>query len=127
MPCTQSDILTGIKYVGKEHADHFIKCLKEKYKLTEDWTSNLYCGITLEWNYDARTLDISMLGYIKRQLLKYKHIMQGIQHCPYLPEPKKYGTDAQSPLPTDDTLKLSDTKIKQVQKLLEAYHTMQEQ
>ncbi len=25
----------GIKYVGKEHVDHLIKCLKEKYKLTD--------------------------------------------------------------------------------------------
>jgi hypothetical protein len=59
----------GIKYVGKEHVDHLIKCLNEKYKRTEDWTGDLYCGITLKWNYDARTLDISMPGYIKTQLL----------------------------------------------------------
>jgi len=27
----------GVKYVGKEHADHLISCLKKKtYKLTED-------------------------------------------------------------------------------------------
>ncbi len=108
----------GIKYVGKEHADHLIKCLKEKYKLTEDWTGNLYCGITLDWNYEARTLDISMPGYIKKQLLKYKHIMQRIQHCPYSPEPKKYGADAQSPLPTDETRKLTDAEIKEVQKIV---------
>ena len=31
----------GIKYVGKEHADYLINCLKEKHKLTEDWNSNL--------------------------------------------------------------------------------------
>jgi hypothetical protein len=104
--------------MGKEHADHLIKCLKEKYKLTEDWTGNLYCGITLDWNYAARTLDISMPGYIKKQLVKYKHIMQRIQHCPYSPEPKKYGTDAQAPLPTDKTRKLTDTEIKQVQKIV---------
>jgi hypothetical protein len=55
------------KYVGKEHADHLIKCLKEKYTLTEDWTS---CGITLDWNYAARTLDISMPGYIKKKIGK---------------------------------------------------------
>jgi hypothetical protein len=30
----------GIKYAGKEHADHLINCLKEKYKLTEDWVGN---------------------------------------------------------------------------------------
>ncbi len=106
----------GIKYVGKEHADHLIKCLKEKYKLTEDWTGNSYCGITLDWDYAVRTLDISMPGYIKKQLVKYKHIRRRVQHCPYLPEPKKYGADAQSPLPTDETRKLTDAKIKQVQK-----------
>jgi hypothetical protein len=26
----------GVKYVGKEHVQHLITCLKEKYKLTED-------------------------------------------------------------------------------------------
>ncbi len=39
----------GIKYVGKEHADHLIASIKSTYKkLTEDWTGSLYCGITLE-------------------------------------------------------------------------------
>jgi hypothetical protein len=66
----------GIKYVGKEHADHLINCLKEKSKLTEDWAGDLYCGISLKWDYGAQTLNISMPGYIKKQLLKYKHIMQ---------------------------------------------------
>ncbi len=66
----------GIKYVGKEHADHLIICLKEKYKLTKDWSGDLYCGIKLDWNYDKRTLLISMPGYIKKQLLKYKHAVQ---------------------------------------------------
>jgi hypothetical protein len=44
--------------------------------------------------------------------------MRHIQHCPYLPEPKKYGADAQSPLPTDKTRKLTDAKIKQVPKIV---------
>jgi hypothetical protein len=38
----------GMKYVGKEHVDHLIACIKEKYKLTVDWTGNLYCGIKLD-------------------------------------------------------------------------------
>jgi hypothetical protein len=37
----------GIKYVGKEHAEHLIKSLKEKYKLTEDLAGDSYCCITL--------------------------------------------------------------------------------
>ena len=64
----------GVKYVGKEHAVHLINCLKEEmYKLTEDWTGNLYCGILLRWDYEKQILDISMPEYIKKQLLKYEH------------------------------------------------------
>ena len=59
-----------------------------------------------------------MPGYIKKQLLKYEHIMRRIQHCPYLPEPKRYGADAQSPLPQDISQKLTDNKIKKVQKIV---------
>ncbi len=65
----------GVKYVGKEHADHFIVCIKEKYKLAKDWSGDLYCGINLKWDYIKRTLEISTPGYIKRQLLKYKHVV----------------------------------------------------
>ncbi len=79
----------GVKYMGKEHADHLIKCSKEKYKLTEDWAGDLYCSISLTWDYAAQTLHISMQGHIKNQLLKNKHVMRRIQHCRYSPEPKK--------------------------------------
>lgn len=65
----------------KKHTDHLINCLKEQYKLTKDWNGNLYCGIAFQWNYAAQTLYISMPGYIKKQLLKYKHIMRRMQHC----------------------------------------------
>ena len=76
--------------MGKEHAEHLINCLKEEtYKLMEDWTGNLYCGILLRWDYNAQNLDISMPGYIKKQLLKYEHIMRQVQDYPYSPEHKK--------------------------------------
>ena len=76
----------GVKYVGKEHVDHLIKCIREKYELTEDWSGDLYCGIKLHWDYIARTVDISMPGYIKKLLQKYKHKMPTKpQHCPYPP------------------------------------------
>ncbi len=65
----------GIKYDGKEHADHLINCLKEKYKLTKDWAGDLYWGISLKWDYVAQMLNISMPGRIKKPLLKYKHII----------------------------------------------------
>jgi hypothetical protein len=32
----------GVKYVGKEHTDHLISCLKKDCKLTEDWAGDLH-------------------------------------------------------------------------------------
>jgi hypothetical protein len=36
-----------------------------------------------------------MPGYIKKQLLKYKHIMRCILNCLFSPEPEKFGSGAQ--------------------------------
>ena len=63
----------GIKYVNKEDADHLLAALQEKYKVTMDWNGNLYCGITLLWNYIDRTVQLSMPGYIEAALLKFQH------------------------------------------------------
>ena len=105
--------------MGKEHADHLVNWFKtETCKLTEDWAGDLYCGILLRLDYAKRRLDILMPGYIKKQLLKYEHIMRRIQHCPYSPEPKRYGADAQSPLPQDISRQLNKKEIKQVQKIV---------
>ncbi|KAL7480901.1 hypothetical protein ACHAW6_006564 [Cyclotella cf. meneghiniana] len=52
----------GIKYVGDEHFEHLINALKEHYDVTIDKEGKLYCGITLDWDYNKRTLDISMPG-----------------------------------------------------------------
>jgi len=59
-----------------------------------------------------------MPGCIKKQLLKYEHIMRQIQHCPYSQEPKRYSADAQSPLPKDILRNLNEKGIKQVQKIV---------
>jgi hypothetical protein len=99
--------------------NHLIKCIKEKYKLTEDWSGDLYCGIKLHWDYIARTVDISMPGYIKKLLQKYKHKMPTKpQHCPYTPAPKQYGAEAQAPLPVNISPKLSDDDIKEIQQIV---------
>ncbi len=110
----------GVKYVGKEHADHLIMSIKSTYKkLTEDWTGSLYCGIMLEWDYIGRTVDISMLGYIKKKLQEYKHLLPGrIQNCPYSPEPKKFGSYAQASLMPDATPMLDAGGTKQIQQIV---------
>ena len=110
----------GVKYVGKEHAQHLIDCLKScKYTLTEDWTGSLYCGIALDWNYLNGYVDISMPGYIKKKLQEYEHIYPDrIQTCPYSPEPKSYGTKAQAPLKIDTSPPLDKHGIKRIQRIV---------
>ncbi len=58
----------GVKYEKKDNAEHLIASIKATYRLTKDWTGNLYCGITLDWDYANRTVDISMPGYIRKKL-----------------------------------------------------------
>ncbi len=58
----------GIKFVNKEDVEHLLLSLKTTYTLTKDWTGNLYCGISLTWDYIGQTVDISMPGYIRKKL-----------------------------------------------------------
>jgi hypothetical protein len=41
-----------------------------------------------------------------------------MQACPYSPEPKKFGADAQTPLAVDSSLLLDEKGLKRVQKIV---------
>ena len=56
----------GIKYIGKEHAEHLLNFVKENYDMETDWTGSLYVGITLKWNYHEGYVDISMPKYVQK-------------------------------------------------------------
>jgi hypothetical protein len=109
----------GVKYVNKEDIDHLIVLIKKTYMLTEDWTGNLYCDIQLDWDYKNCTVDISIPGYVKKNLQQYTHIAsKRVQTCPYTPAPKQFGSEAQAPLPPDSSLKLDKAGITKVQKII---------
>jgi hypothetical protein len=63
----------GVRYVGREHAEHLMACIKNNYEISNDWKGSAYCGLTLDWDYYNRTVDLSMPGYIKSALHKYQH------------------------------------------------------
>jgi hypothetical protein len=54
----------AVKYVGKQHAEHLRNALLRTYELTTDWTATVYSGMTLKRDYDKRTCDVSMPGYV---------------------------------------------------------------
>jgi hypothetical protein len=45
------------------------------YTIKVDWKADLFCGITTQWNYDNRTVSLSMPGYIDDLLREVRHPM----------------------------------------------------
>jgi hypothetical protein len=54
----------GVKYRGKEHADHLKHVLEEQFKVTADWTGTRYAGIHLHWDYCNSTAHLCLPGYV---------------------------------------------------------------
>ena len=84
----------GIKYIGGEHRDHLLKPLNKYYEVETDYNGELHCGVTLKWDYIQKRVlmwyvDISMLNYVHKNLVKYKHENHKKQVCPHEPAPKK--------------------------------------
>ena len=108
----------GIKYVGKEHADHLVDALRTFYKLSVDCSGTLFCGIKLNWNYKQRQVQLSMSGYIDKALLRFKHPSpKRAQHAPHKASPIVYGPN-QPIAPPDTTPPLNNDQTKFVQKVV---------
>ena len=63
----------GIKTVSTQHAKHLKATLERHYEVSGDWKGELFCGITLDWDYKKRQVDLSMPTYIQRTLTKYQY------------------------------------------------------
>ena len=81
------------EYGGEENAQHLINAIQaEGCKLSTDWSDTKYCGITLQWDWEMRTLTIPMPGYVQKMLARFKHeLPPRNQYSSYQPQPKKYG------------------------------------
>ena len=64
----------GVKYIGKEHAEHLIQCLHNHYQEVEiDWAGKRFCEIHLNWDYTNCTCNLSMPSYVEQALNKFQH------------------------------------------------------
>ena len=69
--------------------------LKEKYDITQDWTGSLYSGITLNWDYKAGIMDISIPWYLKEALHKFHNPTPSQHHhSPHQCNPPNYSSTA---------------------------------
>ena len=114
----------GVKYVGKEHAQHLIESLEAKYAVTKDWDGKLYCGIQLDWNYNKRWVDLSMPRYVREMLHRFQHATPSRpEHAPYRFTRVQYGPGPQFAEKEDDSPLLDAKGINEIQqKVGSAYY-----
>ena len=85
----------GVKYVGKEHAEHLIMALGD-YDVEVDWKGNKYGGIDLDFDYEKRKVHLSMLGYVPKACKRFQHMMPKTkQSSPYPSVKPNYGAKVQ--------------------------------
>ena len=105
----------GIKFFVKPDADHLFSALQEKYNITIDWTGNSYLGFTLDWDYKAGHVDLSMPASVPKGLKKFNHVKPRLpQHAPHRWTKPAYGSKVQYAT-TDDSELLDKVGVKRVQ------------
>jgi Reverse transcriptase (RNA-dependent DNA polymerase) len=99
----------GTQFSNVTDAQHLLAALKQDYEaVTVDWTGSLFCGITLAWDYDNRTVDLSMPGYVKNALTKFLFTpTTKPEHQPHQHQPPQYRVKTQLTAPIDDSEPLS--------------------
>jgi hypothetical protein len=114
----------GVKYVGREHAEHLMACIRKNYNISSDWNGGAYCaycaycGLTMDWDYEKRTVDLSMPGYIKAALHKYQHPAPARpEHAPHTWNPPIYGARTQFVDDKPTSPALSDKDVNKLQQL----------
>jgi hypothetical protein len=94
----------GIKYVGREHAEHLMASIETYYELSSEWTGSAYCGLIIDWDYNNGTLDLPMTGYINAAPHMYQNLTTArAEHAPHTWNPPLYGTNTQYIEETEET------------------------
>ena len=116
----------GIKYVHNDDVEHLIETLKTNYTITVDWTGRNYCGLTLDWDYKARHVDISMPGYVQKLLTCLAHPMPSHpRHALHAWSQPVFGRHIQHGKPSDSSSHLPAKDMKTIQSIVGAllYYT----
>jgi hypothetical protein len=109
----------GVLYVGKQHAEHLRDTLAAKYKITTDWEGQLYLGITLKWDYNQRTVDLSMPEYVSKALTRFNHPPPSRpQNAPHSWTKPQYGAKTQLTPPLDTSPALNPREVQLLQQII---------
>jgi hypothetical protein len=107
----------AVKYVGKQHAEHLRNALLRTCGLTTDWSATVYSGMTLKWDNNKHTCDISMPGYVSNVLSKFQHDSpKHLHHTPSRYVTPVFGAKTQYAM-RDETPPLTTTQCPTIQKV----------
>jgi hypothetical protein len=109
----------AVKYTNRQDVEHLISALKTGYKLSIDWDAERYCGLILKWDYNKRTCDVSMPGYIERALARFEHpTPKKPQHNPFRFIQPEYGAKIQYEPDADTTPEVNAKERTRIQEIL---------
>jgi hypothetical protein len=104
----------------EDKAQHLIECLQADYEdISVDWEGKLFAGITLDWDYENWTCDLSMPKYVPDALHKFQHpTPKQPQDSPHPCNAPQYGVKVQKPEPIDSSPPASAKDIKYIKQVI---------
>jgi len=107
----------GVMFTDQADADHLESVLSTKYEVHLDWSGNRFLGIDLAWDYDQRSVTISMTDFVRKALARYGYdFSKGKRHSPGGYVRPEYGAKQQL-VNDDDTPPLGLQDIRLVQSI----------
>jgi hypothetical protein len=94
----------GVKYIGKENAQHLLDTVQQFYKCLCNWDGKQYCGLTIKWDYNGGKIHLLMPNYVNKALAQFQHTPpQTRQDQPYPHVKPTYGAKKQYSQVEDNT------------------------
>ena len=104
-----------IHHTSDQALTHLIDTLQQHYTITVERQATKFCGMQLDWDYNAGHVTLSMPGYVEKALQRFTHLTPTFpQHSPHQWTPPTYGAkihyaeepDESSPISKHDTTRL---------------------
>ncbi|GAX14227.1 hypothetical protein FisN_1Hu418 [Fistulifera solaris] len=103
----------------RQQAENLLQLLQQYYVVKTDWSASRYVGLTINWDYDNRTADISMPGYVERALSRFEHPTPAKpEHSPHAWTAPIYGSRQQYAQTFDDAPQVSPAVTTRIQEIL---------
>jgi hypothetical protein len=109
----------GVKYKNRADAEHLLQTLECFHQMRVDWTGRNYVGYEINHDRIARTLTLSMPGYVAKIINRFRPngITSGAA-SPMLYTPPTYGSTAPQSATHDDSAPATASQLQELQAIV---------